>query len=964
MKTYTTPKKTTEEIRSRFIQFFREKSHKYLPSASLVPPLDDQTLLLINAGMAPLKKYFLAIEDPPAPRCTSVQKVVRTVDIDQVGTTSRHLTFFEMLGNFSFGNYFKREAIYWAWEFLTFQPNPWPVDSSDDWNLAIIDSDFYPGGLGFDPRKLIVTIHELDKHSSAFWNAVVQTDPSSMQCLLETPHPNGLEKAILTQNDLEKMAAHNRHLVEDIGFTCQLPLFILGDKYNRWAAGETGPWGYNSEIYYDLGREVQVSSNEYSEEIVSKLNARNTADFDNLSKDEFLLGADANEGRFIEVWNLVFMEFNRSTDKTDSNLPKQNVDTGAGLERLAIVGNHVTNVFQTTSLNILGDFPVPSETPLAMRIADHARSVAFLLADGVNPDKEGRGYVLRRLMRKLLALEYLHAGLEDTTRLLDLFHRVQKIMGAAYPELHGENAARAEGYIKLEHRAFSEAWRRWFPELESKIKECKAQNQIIKGEFLFLLHDTYGFPFEISRDLAEEAGVEVDTERFTQLMTEQRFRARTRDKFDKGFGAEKVQIGNPPDKVEFIGYDTLEATARLLGWRDISDNRIAIYTDRTPFYAESGGQPGDIGTIKIAGETIAVLDCKQRGEHICHRPSEVLIPKLIEGIDVILKVDAAVRQSVARPHSATHLLHKALRDILGTHVAQRGSQLNPDQFRFDFSHFEHVKPEELAQVEERINRWVLENHSVNIFETDQQGAKQIGAMMIFGEKYGERVRVVSVGDVSRELCGGTHVKNSSEIGLVLLTAESSIASGIRRIEAVTGMKAYQLAQKRVALANGLARKFKTTVDEVEKKVDDLQESIKLLRSELKKAQTQPASISENSSNLLAGVAEKDGFQFLIRKVNDYDRKGLKDLCDQLMDQLSPNAVLLLGCEVEPEKLSWVSKCSDSAVKKGFSAGDLVKLAAELTGGRGGGRPQFAEAGGKDIAQIESALAAVRVKLGF
>ncbi|MCR2804815.1 alanine--tRNA ligase [Paenibacillus sp. SCIV0701] len=864
-------KMKASEIRSKWLQFFEEKGHAIEPSASLVPH-NDPSLLWINAGMAPLKPYFDGRVVPENPRIANSQKCIRTNDIENVGKTRRHHTFFEMLGNFSIGDYFKEEVITWAWEFLT----------DKKW-------------IGFDPNRLSVTVYPEDEEAFRYWN----------------------EKIGLPAERIYKL------------------------EENFWDIGE-GPCGPCTEIFYDRGDK-----------------------YGDLSDPECWPGGE-NE-RFLEVWNLVFSQFNHNKDGSYTPLPNKNIDTGAGLERFASILQDVDSNFDTDLFRPIIDrtceiagvrYHVNEEHDVALKvIADHIRTVVFSVGDGVMPSNEGRGYIIRRLLRR--AVRYGKKLGVDRPFLHELTSVVGDVMGVYYPEVV-EKREFIERVIRTEEERFHETLTEGLALLADVVATAEsAGSKQIAGADAFRLYDTYGFPFDLTEDFAAEHSMTVDRQGFDAEMELQRERGRggRRDT-----GSMKVQGGPLSEltvKSEFVGYNEgiteSHITAIVLGDELAQEanegDEILLLLDQTPFYAESGGQVADKGLI--TGDTFAVrvknVTKAPHGQTVHHAVVESGTPAV--GAKAKAAIDKAAREDIIKNHTATHLLHKALKEVLGDHVNQAGSLVESERLRFDFSHFGSVTPEELADIERRVNEQIWLGTDVDISNKSLTEAKAMGAMALFGEKYGDVVRVVRVGDYSLELCGGCHVRNTSQIGLFKLLGESGIGSGVRRIEAVTGKHAYAYYEEQMELLKQAAASLKSNVADVPKRVDSLNAQLKELARENESLQSKLSRIEAGS---LESKAVKVGdVTILSARVSAPSMEALRGIVDELKAKLG-SSVIVLGAAGE-DKVNLAAAVSADLVKKGFHAGNIVKEAAILCGGNGGGRPDMAQAGGKDVSKLDEAL---------
>jgi alanyl-tRNA synthetase len=862
------------EIRAKWLEFFAGKGHHIEPSASLVPH-NDPSLLWINAGMAPLKPYFDGRIKPDNPRIANSQKCIRTNDIENVGKTRRHHTFFEMLGNFSIGDYFKEEAITWAWEFLT----------SPQW-------------IGFDPNRISVTVHKDDEEAYRIWN-------------------------------------------EKIGIPAER-IYKLEDS-NFWDIGE-GPCGPCTEIFYDRGDK-----------------------YGDLNDPECWPGGE-NE-RFLEVWNLVFSQYNHNKDGSYTPLPNKNIDTGAGLERFASILQDVDSNFDTDlflpiiekTAAIAGvKYKAAEETDVALKvIADHIRAVTFAVGDGVLPSNEGRGYVIRRLLRR--AVRYGKVLGIDRPFMWELVSTVGEIMGGYYPEIV-EKREFIEKVIRTEEERFHETLSEGLAILADLCEKAKAaEKTVISGQDAFKLYDTYGFPLDLTEDYAAEQGLTVDREGFETAMEEQRTRARAARQEAESMKVQGGPLADYTEASEFIGYDHLQAEARVLAI--VKDDRLVdaagenesvmVILDRTPFYAESGGQVSDRGTLSGAGFKASVtgLSKAPHGQHV----HQILIESgsLKVGDIVSAEVDRAARSDIIRNHTATHLLHKALKEVLGTHVNQAGSLVEPERLRFDFSHFGAITPEELEEVERRVNEQIWLATDVEISYHPLAEAKAMGAMALFGEKYGEIVRVVRVGDYSLELCGGCHVRNTAQIGLFKLVSEGGIGSGVRRVEAVTGRRAYAYLDEQFAILKNAASLLKSSPADVPKRIEALQAEMRQIQRENESMQ---AKLGRLEAAELAGKAQSvAGVTLLAARVNAGGMDALRQVADELKAKLG-SAVVALGA-ADGEKVNLVVAVTGDLTSRGLHAGKLIKELAAICGGGGGGKPEFAQAGGKNADKLDEALAA-------
>ena len=863
---------TGSQIRRLFLDFFKEKGHAIEPSAPLVPH-DDPSLLWINSGVATLKKYFDGRVIPDNPRITNAQKSIRTNDIENVGKTARHHTFFEMLGNFSIGDYFKEEAVEWAWEFLT-----------------------DPKWMGFDPELLSVTIHPEDEEAFELWNKNIGIPESR----------------------------------------------IIRLEGNFWDIGE-GPSGPNTEIFYDRGEE-----------------------YGNDLNDPELYPGGEND-RYLEVWNLVFSQFNHNPDGTYTPLPKKNIDTGMGLERMASVVQNVPTNFETdlfmpiiqATEEISGmKYGVDKEKDVAFKvIADHIRTVAFAIGDGALPSNEGRGYVLRRLLRR--AVRYAKSIGINRPFMYELVPVVGEIMNDFYPEVQ-ENTDFIQKVIKNEEERFLETLHEGLAILATVIEKAKDQGlDTIAGEDIFRLYDTYGFPVELTEEYAEDEGMKVDHDGFEAEMERQRERARAARQDVDSMHVQGGVLGDLVLHSEFVGYEKLEVAATVvaivrngeLQTEATEGEEVQLILDVTPFYAESGGQIADRGILEAAGVLVAIKDVQKAPNGQNLHNAVIKSGTLKTNAAVTAKVDEANRVKIIKNHTATHLLHQALKDVLGSHVNQAGSLVEPDRLRFDFSHFGQIKPEELETIEHIVNEQIWKNITVDISLKPIAEAKEMGAMALFGEKYGEIVRVVRVGDYSLELCGGCHVPNTSVIGLFKIVSESGIGAGTRRIEAVTGEAAYELLNEQVGLLKNAAEKLKANPREIITRIDSFM-------SEMKQLQRENESLAAKLGNIEAGslvsqAKEVNGVTVLAAKVQASDMNNLRNMADDLRQKLG-SAVLVLG-SISEGKVNLIAAVTNDLITKGYHAGKLIKEVATRCGGGGGGRPDMAQAGGKDPSKLDAAL---------
>ncbi|WP_270995004.1 alanine--tRNA ligase [Listeria seeligeri] len=863
---------SSAEVRQLFLDFFKEKGHTIEPSAPLVPN-NDPTILWINSGVATMKKYFDGSVIPDNPRMANAQKSIRTNDIENVGKTARHHTFFEMLGNFSIGDYFKEGAIEFAWEFLT----------SPKW-------------IGFDPDKLYVTVYPEDEEAKTIWR--------------------------------EKIGLTDEHIVE------------IEDNF--WDIG-IGPSGPDSEIFYDRGPAFGDDEN-----------------------DPELYPGGENE-RYLEIWNLVFSQFNHNPDGTYTPLPKQNIDTGMGLERMvSIIQDAPTNFETDLFMPIIREveqissvkYASESENDVAFKvIADHIRTVAFAIGDGALPSNEGRGYILRRLLRR--AVRYAKVLNINEPFMYKLVPVVGKIMNSFYPEVENQTDF-IQKVIRTEEERFHETLNEGLAILETILENAKkTDEQVIQGADIFKLYDTFGFPVELTEEYAEDHGLKVDHAGFEAEMKEQRDRARSARADVKSMQVQGELLANLTEKSTFVGYNTTEHVSEILYiiQNDALVDEVAAGSEaqlifkETPFYAESGGQVADKGTIQSETGLAYVEDVqKAPNKQNIHR---VVVKEgvLTTGDTVKLSVDKVKRRETVKNHTATHLLHRALKDTLGEHVNQAGSLVSPDRLRFDFSHFGQITEEELTKMEEIVNEKIWEQIAVVIEEMPIAEAKELGAMALFGEKYGDIVRVVQVGKYSIELCGGVHVRNTADIGLFKIVSETGIGAGTRRIEAVTGKAAYHFVTEQENTLKHAANLLKTTTKETPQKIELLQADLREVRRENDSLLSKLASAA--SADIFESPEEIGGVNVIAKQVTAKDMNQLRQFVDNWKDK-KIGGILVLGA-VQGEKVNLISAVSEDAIKAGYHAGKLLKEVATRCGGNGGGRPDMAQAGGKNPAELGSAL---------
>ena len=862
------------ELREMFLSYFESKGHLRLPSFSLIPPANDKSLLLINSGMAPMKTWFTREEEPPRDRVTTCQKCIRTGDIENIGKTDRHGTYFEMLGNFSFGDYFKKEAIPFCWEFLT-------------------------KVVGLEEDRLYPSIYLDDDEAFEIWN-------------------------------------------KDIGIPAER-IFRFGKADNFWEHG-AGPCGPCSEVYYDRGAEHGCG------------------------KPDCTVGCDCD--RYIEVWNNVFSQFNNDGQDNYTELKQKNIDTGMGLERLACVVQNVNSLFDVDTVmnithkvsSITGAYYGEShKTDVSLRvITDHIRSSVMMICDGILPSNEGRGYVLRRLLRRAAR----HGKLLGVNRpfLHEVVDTVVRENECAYPDLR-EKQAYITKVIRTEEENFAktiDGGMKIYNELLSAHKE-KGET-VFSGADAFKLYDTYGFPIDLTAEMVEEAGMQVDRAGFDQLMEEQRVRARKAREALGDLGWAGIEFGSDMPATEFVGYDRTEAQGKILAivadeeLRDeVSAGAEAILVlDQTPFYAEMGGQVADHGVITAGEARFEVSNVqKNKGGKFMHY-GKVISGQFQVGASVSAAIDVDRRKAIMRAHSATHLLDAALKKVLGDHVHQAGSLVEPDRLRFDFTHFEGITPQQMGEIDRLVNDAVLEGYTVVTEVLPIEEAKKKGAIAMFGEKYGETVRVVEMGDFSMEFCGGTHVENTAKIGPFRIRSEGSVASGVRRIEATVGRVSLDVMNRNQELLFHAAQMLKTTPGELVGKVEQQVAELKTTRLALEKFKAE-ASLGE-ARQFLMSAKDVCGLKVLTAHRDGMDANGLRQMGDFLRDK-EPTVVAVLS-SVNDGKITFLAVCGKDAVSKGIKAGELVKNVCAICGGKGGGKPDSAMGGGSDLLKLDDALAAV------
>jgi alanyl-tRNA synthetase len=863
---------TSAEIRQLFLDYFSERGHEVVPSSSLVPA-NDPTLLFTNAGMVPFKEVFTGQDKRNYVRAVSSQRCVRAGgkhnDLENVGYTARHHTFFEMLGNFSFGDYFKREAIQYAWGFLTVE--------------AKLPAD-----------RLLVTVYEEDKEAADIWLKEIGINPQ--QFILIGDKPGG-----------------KKH-----------------ESDNFWSMGDTGPCGPCSEIFYDHGADIAGGPP----------------------------GSPEEDGdRYVEIWNLVFMQYDRDVKGSLNPLPHPSVDTGMGLERLAAVlqgvhNNYDIDLFQHLIKTIAKLAGQKDLTSTSLRvIADHIRACAFLITDGVVPSNEGRGYVLRRIIRR--AIRHGHKlGLREPF-FYKLVDALCKEMGDAYPELV-KARAQVERSLKQEEERFAETLDNGMSILEEAVAALTGKE--IPGDTVFKLYDTYGFPVDLTADIARERNLTLDMTGFESAMDAQRERARSASNFGVEMG-DGLEINA---KTEFTGYDQTTGSGKVAALfhdgaaaKKLSQGEEGLLIlDHTPFYAESGGQVGDQGVMTVGGSQMTVLDTQKQGDAFLHWV-KVKSGSVSMGNSMDTQVDTNRRLDTACNHSATHLLHAALRKVLGDHVQQKGSLVDAERLRFDFSHFEAITPDQLSEIENMVNEQIRANVDVETKLMSQEDAMASGAMALFGEKYGDTVRVLSMGDFSVELCGGTHVSRTGDIGLLKITSEGGVAAGVRRIEAVAGASAFRYIGETEKNLSQIASLLKADAGTAESKVRQLIDRGRALEKEVDQLKSKLA--SSQGGDLASQAVEVDGIKVLAARLEGGDAKSLRDTVDQLKNKLGASAILLAA--VDGDKWSLVAGVTKDETRR-VKAGDLVNSVAQQMGGKGGGRPDMAQAGGKDPSGLDAALQAV------
>ena len=862
------------EIRSKFLKFFESKDHYLKESASLVPQ-NDKSLLLINSGMAPLKNYFAGVEVPPSVRMTTCQKCIRTGDIENVGKTARHGTFFEMLGNFSFGDYFKEQSISWGWEFVTQH-------------------------LNIPEEKVWVTVYEEDDEAFGIWENQIKIPKER--------------------------------------------IVRLGKDDNFWEIG-IGPCGPCSELYFDRGEEYGCDNPDCKP------------------------GCDCD--RYLEFWNHVFTQFNRDEEGNYGQLEHKNIDTGMGLERMACIMQGVDTIFDVDTIkHILNtvekmanvEYGKGGKTDVSIRIiTDHIRAVSFLVADGVLPSNEGRGYVLRRLLRRAARHGKL-LGIKENF-LYKLVDEVIKVSGEAYPELV-EKESYIKKVIRIEEEKFNETIEQGMEILASYIADLKKNGETtLSGENAFKLYDTYGFPIDLTQEILEEEHLSIDEEAFNEEMNKQRERARSARGNMDGESWKEDPLSKLDSSVAstFEGYFELENSGIIkaivkdneLVDSAVAGDKVIVVLDKTTFYPEGGGQAGDAGLLVNKNEDIVVevIDTKKGANNTIKHIGIVKSGMINTGEKLSTIVDKEIRMASARNHSATHLLHKALKEVLGEHVNQAGSLVTSERLRFDVTHFEAITKEELKVIEEKVNDVILESLNITCENMSINDAKNKGAMALFGEKYGDEVRVVSMGDYSIELCGGTHLTNTSQIGMFKILSEGGVAAGVRRIEAITGRAVYNYLKEKEEIISNVCSNLKTKEDSLSQKVTSLIEENKSLSKELHDMTTKMSLQAVDS--VLDSKLDVNGVNLVTTKFEGMDMNTLKEVADNLRDKLVSGVVVLAN--TTDDKLNLVATATKDAVDKGVHCGNIVKSIAQIAGGKGGGRPNMAQAGAPDVSKVDEAL---------
>ena len=860
------------EIRSKFLNFFESKGHYAAKSASLVPH-NDKSLLLINSGMAPLKNYFAGVEVPPSKRMTTCQKCIRTGDIENVGKTARHGTFFEMLGNFSFGDYFKRESIRWGWEFVTEHLN--------------IPED-----------RLWVTVYEEDDDAFDIWS--------------------------------KEMNFPTERIVR------------LGKDDNFWEIG-TGPCGPCSEIYFDRGEAFGCDNPDCKP------------------------GCDCD--RYLEFWNHVFTQFDRDEEGNYGQLEHKNIDTGMGLERMACIMQDVDNIFEVDTIrHIISsiekvanvEYGKDAKTDVSIRIiTDHIRAVSFLVADGVLPSNEGRGYVLRRLLRRAARHGKL-LGIKENF-LYKLVDEVIKVSGEAYPELV-EKESYIKKVIRIEEEKFNETIDQGSEILASYIEDLKKNNsKTLSGENAFKLYDTYGFPIDLTKEILEEVGLDLDEEAFNDEMNKQRERARSARGNMEGESWKEDPLSKLDESAasSFEGYNDLSLVGKVnaIVMNDEivesakEGDKIAIVLNQTTFYPEGGGQAGDCGILSNDNVTIEITDTRKGANNTIKHIGFVKSGEVKVNDELTTLVNKEVRMASARNHTATHLLHKVLKEVLGEHVNQAGSLVNAERLRFDVTHFEAISKDELKLIEEKVNDAILDSLEINCENMGINEAKEKGATALFGEKYGMEVRVVSMGDFSIELCGGTHLKNTSQVGMFKILSEGGVAAGVRRIEAITGKAVYEYLKERDAVIADVCTTLKAKEDNLTQRATQLVEENKSLSRDLHEIKAKMS--LQSADSILDSKIEINGVNLVTAKFEGMDMNTLRETADSLRDKLGSGVVVMAN--VADNKVNFIVTATKDVLEKGIHSGNIVREVAQIAGGKGGGRPNMAQAGASDVTKVEEAL---------
>ena len=856
------------ELRDMFRDFFVSKGHYAGGSASLIPR-NDKSLLIINSGMAPLKPYFAGVETPPSKRMTTCQKCIRTNDIDNVGKTARHGTFFEMLGNFSFGDYFKKESLQWGWEFCT------------EW-------------LKMPKEKLWATIYEDDDEAFEIWRDII-----------------GMPEERIVR---------------------------LGKEDNFWEIG-LGPCGPCSEIYYDRGPEWGCG------------------------KPDCKPGCECD--RYLEFWNHVFTQFDRQEDGSYPRLAHPNIDTGMGLERLACILQDVDSIFDVDTVKFTRDAITDMagveyqagnhKVDVSVRIVtDHLRSMTFMIADGILPSNEGRGYILKRIIRRA-ARHCKLLGITQANPLVELAESVVQTSGGAYPELV-EKHDYIMKIIKVEEDNFAKTLDRGVEILDGYMADMDAKGETeLAGELTFKLYDTYGFPLEVTQEILEENGKTADVDGFNAHMKAQKdlARANQRDTSDDAWrDASEYSHFEPTD---FLGYTEESAESKVLYVGNYDKDRKFVITEATPFYATSGGQIYDTGCITRGRDVLRVVDVEKDNGiylHVIHADDSGLADQLEVGETVSLAIDSVRRHRIARSHSATHLLQQALRDVLGDHVMQAGSYVDDNYLRFDFNHFQAVTPEEIRKIEDIVNDKVDEYLPIKMEEMPIEEAKKLGAMALFGEKYGDIVRVVSMGDYSVEFCGGTHIDNTGKVGGFKIISEGGIAAGVRRIEAITGSNVIKYLTDKEAVISTLAQTLKSSESDLTRKASQVMSDIKELENTIKSFKSDE--ITGAIGDIIDSAKEIGGANLITRKFEDTDADQLRSICDAVKEKM--NNVVMVFASVNDGRVTFITAVSDDLVGKGYNAGKIIKEVAKAAGGGGGGKANMAQAGAKDASKVDDAFA--------